>query len=108
MEASAQKLIAAQGQADEYLAKLNGVLTDVHTAFSTQVLETVREFQEHLTRATAGQVGSDESQRRHSEFDRMISDWVQTTPRLKQAKLPQLAREEKAARVPAIPGNVRK
>jgi hypothetical protein len=39
----------------------------------------------------------------------MISDWVQTTPRLKQAKPPPLAREEKvSARAPAIPGNVRK
>ena len=107
MEASAQKLIAAQGQADEYLTKLNGVLSDVHTAFSTQVLETVREFQEHLTRASSGQAGSEESQRRHSEFDRMISDWVQTSPRLKQAKPPQLAREEKQ-RAPAIPGTGRK
>ena len=107
MEASAQKLIAAQGQADEYLTKLNGVLSDVHTAFSTQVLETVREFQEHLTRASSGQAGSEESQRRHSEFDRMISDWVQTTPRLKQAKPPRLAREEKQ-RAPALPGTGRK
>ncbi len=60
MEASAQKLIAAQGQADEYLSKLNGVLTDVHTAFSKQVLDTVREFQEHLTRVSAAQGSSEE------------------------------------------------
>ena len=106
MEASAQKLIAVQGQADEYLAKLNGVLSDVHTAFSTQVLDTVREFQEHLTRASSAPGNSEESQRRNTEFDRMISDWVQATPRLKQGKPP---RDEKiAARVPAIPGNVRK
>ncbi len=108
MEASAQKLVAAQGQADEYLSKLNGVLTDVHTAFSQQVLDTVREFQEHLTRASSAQGSSEDSQRRHTEFDRMISDWVQTTPRLKQPKSPSLREEKAAARVPAIPGNVRK
>jgi hypothetical protein len=109
IEAAAQKLIAAQGQADEHLGKLNGVLSEVHTAFSAQMLETVRDFQEHLTRASSGQLAPDESQRRHSEFDRMISDWVQTTPRLKQGKPPPLPREEKQAlRAPAVPGNGRK
>ena len=108
MEASAQKLIAAQGQADEYLSKLNGVLTDVHTAFGKQVLDTVREFQEHLTRASSAQGNSEESVRRHTEFDRMISDWVQTTPRLKQPRAPSPREEKGVARVPAIPGSVRK
>jgi hypothetical protein len=111
MEASAQKLIAAQGQADEYLAKLNGVLTDVHSAFSKQVLETVREFQDHLTRASAGQSSSDELPRRSTEFDRMISDWVQTTPRLepKPVKAPSAHDEKKApVRTPVLPGMARK
>ncbi len=110
MEAAAQKLIATQGQADEHLAKLNGVLSEVHTAFSAQLLETVREFHEHLTRTPPGQPLSEDSQHRHSEFDRMISDWVQTTPRLKQGKPSPLAREEKVAvrAAPAPAGNGRK
>jgi hypothetical protein len=108
IEAAAQKLIAAQGQADEHLGKLNGVLSEVHTAFSAQMLETVRDFQEHLTIASYGQLAPDESQRRHSEFDRMISDWVQTTPRLKQGKPPPPREEKQALRAPAVPGNGRK
>jgi uncharacterized phage infection (PIP) family protein YhgE len=109
IEAAAQKLIAAQGQADEYLAKLNGVLSEVHTAFSAQMLEAVRDFQEHLTRATPEQLASEETQRRHSDLDRMISDWVQTTPRLKQGKPPPLPRgEQRPMRAPAPAGNGRK
>jgi ABC-type transporter Mla subunit MlaD len=88
IEAAAQKLVAAQGQADEHLAKLNGVLSEVHTAFSAQMLQAVREFQEHLMRASPQQPMPEELRRRHSELDRMISDWVQTTPRLKQGKPP--------------------
>jgi archaellum component FlaC len=84
IEIAAEKLIAAQGQADDYLVKLNGVLSGAHGAFSTQMLETVRDFQEHLSNTPPPGPMSEESQRRHSEFDRMISDWVQTTPRSKQ------------------------
>jgi len=109
IEAAAQKLIAAQGQADEYLAKLNGVLSEVHTAFSAQMLEAVRDFQEHLTRATPEQLASEETQRRHSDLDRMISDWVQMTPRLKQGKPSPLPRgEQRPMRAPAPAGNGRK
>ncbi len=107
IEAAAQKLIAAQGQADDYLTKLNGVLSEVHTAFSEQMLQTMREFHE-LTRASPQQPMSEELQRRHSEFDRMISDWVQTTPRLKSGKPPPLAREEKVMAHAPAPGNGRK
>lgn len=84
IEAAAEKLIAAQGQADDYLARLNGVLSDAHSAFSTQMLETVRDFHEHLIRTPALQQIPDDPQRRHSEFDRLISDWVQAAPRLMQ------------------------
>jgi hypothetical protein len=87
IESAAQKLISAQGQADEYLARLNGVLSDAHSAFSTQMLETVRDFHEHLLRMPEVQEQqqlSAEPQDRHSEFDRMISDWVQAAPRFTQ------------------------
>jgi hypothetical protein len=84
IEAAAEKLIAAQGQADDYLARLNGVLSDAHSAFSTQMLETVRDFHENLIRTPALQQIPDDPQRRHSEFDRLISDWVQAAPRLMQ------------------------
>jgi hypothetical protein len=47
------------------------------------MLETVRDFQEHLSNTPPPGPMSEDSQRRHSEFDRMISDWVQTTPRSK-------------------------
>jgi hypothetical protein len=107
LEEAAQKLVAAQGQADETLAKLNGVLSDAHNAFSTQLLETVREFHEHLARTPPSQQIADESQRRHSEFDRMISDWVQATPRLRQSK-PAAAPgkdDERASARPLVPGN---
>jgi hypothetical protein len=56
LEMAAQKLIAAQGHADEYLAKLNAVLAEAHTSFSDQMLATVRktngEFHDSLRRAT--------------------------------------------------------
>jgi hypothetical protein len=86
IEIAAEKLIAAQGQADEYLVKLNGVLSGAHGTFSAQMIETVRDFQEHLSNTPPPGPMSEESQRRHSEFDRMISDWVQTGPRAKQGK----------------------
>jgi hypothetical protein len=109
IEAAAHKLVAAQGQADEYLSKLNGLLSDVHTAFSAQMLEAVRDFQEHLSNASPEQLMSEESRRRHSEFDRMISDWVQASPRLKQPKPPPVPREEqRTMRAPAPAGNGRK
>lgn len=94
IEAAAEKLIAAQGQADGYLAKLNSVLSDAHNTFSTQMLETVRDFQEHLTQTPPTQPMSEEARRRHTEFDRMISDWVQATPRLKPAGAPAAAARE--------------
>lgn len=57
MEAAAQKLVAAQGEADAYLAKLNEVLIDAHGSFSSQMLETLRrtntEFHDHLTKSTS-------------------------------------------------------
>jgi hypothetical protein len=107
IEAAAQKLISAQGQADEYLDRLNGVLSDAHSAFSTQMLETVRDFHEHLLRmpeVQQQQLPAD-PQDRHSEFDRMISDWVQAAPRFTQASLVPVndGGEERAA-PPAIAG----
>lgn len=56
IETAAQKLIAAQGEADTYLGKLNGVLAEAHEKFSDGMLMTVdktnREFHEHLNRST--------------------------------------------------------
>jgi cell division septum initiation protein DivIVA len=85
IEAAAQKLVSAQGQADDYLAKLSTVLAEAHTNFSTEMLETVRDFHEHLMKTPTANASPDEAQRRSSEFDRMISDWVQATPRLKRS-----------------------
>jgi methyl-accepting chemotaxis protein len=52
LEAAAQKLAAAQGQADAYLGQVNEVLEKAHGSFSTQMLKTVREtntdFEKHL------------------------------------------------------------
>lgn len=107
IETAAQKLVAAQGQADETLGKLNGVLSDAHNALSAQMLATVRDFHEQMTRSPPTQQIADESQQRHSEFDRMISDWVQATPRLRQSK-PTAARDKDEERVSArtlVPGN---
>ena len=106
IEAAAQRLVAAQGKADEYLGKLTGVLSDVKTAFGTEILKTVREFQEHLTRAAAQQPLSDEMRRRHSEFDRMISDWVQGTPQLKQGQAAAPQRAPVPAPIPAPEGEI--
>jgi hypothetical protein len=47
------------------------------------MLETVRAFLEELSKQPPSQPLTEEAQRRHSEFDQMISDWVQATPRLK-------------------------
>ena len=56
LEAASHKLIAAQGQADAYLAKLNQVLAESHSSFSTSMLETVRntngKFHDSLQKAT--------------------------------------------------------
>jgi hypothetical protein len=56
IEAAAQRLQKAQGEADSYLNRLNQVLADAHTSFSSQMLNTVkatnREFDEHLTQST--------------------------------------------------------
>jgi hypothetical protein len=57
LEAAAQKLVAAEAEADAYLGQLNEVLAGAHTSFSSQMLETVKrtntEFHEHLTRSTS-------------------------------------------------------
>jgi len=56
LESAGQRLIAAQGHADDYLAKLNGVLAEAHGSFSSQMLQTVRstngEFHDSLRKAT--------------------------------------------------------
>ena len=56
LESAAQKLIAAEGQADDYLAKINSVLAEAHSSFGTQMLETVKrtntEFHAHLAKTT--------------------------------------------------------
>ncbi len=110
IDAAAQKLVAAQGQADNSLVKLNAVLSEAHSAFGSQMLETVRDFHDHLSKTPPEQQPSEESQRRHSEFDRMISDWVQATPRLKPAKppAPPPLRDKGQEKVPVragAPGN---
>jgi hypothetical protein len=86
IEAAAQKMTIAQGQADESLVKLKGVLSEVYGAFGAEMVETVRNFQEHLGKTPTAQQPSEETQRRHTEFDRMISDWVQASPRVKSSK----------------------
>lgn len=83
IEAASQKLIAAQSSADKSLVALKGVLADAQGAFGPQMLEKVRAFLNELTKGPSAQPLSEEAQRRHSEFDQMISDWVQATPRLK-------------------------
>jgi hypothetical protein len=104
IEAAAQRLVAAQAKADDYLGKLDGVLSEVQTAFSAEILKIVREFQEHLIKAAAQQPLSEEMQRRNSEFDRMISDWVQGTPQQKQAKVaPAAPAPAVAVPAPAAP-----
>ena len=56
LEGAAQQLRTAQGQADEYLSKVNGALVEAHTSFSTQMLKTVGEangdFHKQLSTAT--------------------------------------------------------
>jgi len=107
IEAAAQKLMTAQGQADNSLVKLNSVLSEAHNAFGPQMLDTVRDFHDHLSSATPSEQMSDESRRRYSEFDRMISDWVQATPRLKGTSPGPRSRAEEAAARRAAPGNGR-
>jgi hypothetical protein len=57
LEAAAQKLIAAERHADEYLRKLNEVLAEAHGSFSSQMRETLKttntEFHEHLAKSTS-------------------------------------------------------
>jgi hypothetical protein len=86
IEAAAKKLVATQGQADEYLAKIDGALSEVQSVFGARLLKAMREFQEQLTKASPQQPLSEELQRRHLEFGRVISDWVEAAPRAKQAK----------------------
>jgi ABC-type transporter Mla subunit MlaD len=57
LEAAAQTLAAAEGQADEYLAKVTEVLAQAHSTFSSQMAETLRganaEFHRHLADSTS-------------------------------------------------------
>jgi hypothetical protein len=136
LEGTAQKLIAAQGQADANLAKLNGALAEVRTAFGAQVLETARELQAAPSkraspeqpapprpgpeqpaaarpapepaapvRPAPEQPAPEETERRNSVFDRMISDWVQAPAQPRQPAQPP--REERLVRASA-PGSGRK
>jgi hypothetical protein len=91
IEAASQKLITAQNQADQSLGKLRSVLGEVYSAFGAEMVETVRNFQDQLGNPD---LTVEEAERRHSDFDRMISDWVQTSPRIKQNR-PAGGREEK-------------
>lgn len=101
IEEAAAKLIAVQGQADDHLSKLDSVLSQAHGSFSTQLLETIRDLQEHMAKTPATHPASEETQRRSTEFDRMISDWVQATPRLKPSVQAEPSEEPVvAARLP--------
>ena len=57
LEAAAQKLVAAQGQADEYLSKVTEVLKQGHSTFTYQMAESLRrangDFHEHLSKSTS-------------------------------------------------------
>lgn len=72
LEAAGQKLIAAQGHADAYLAKLNDVLKQAHSSFSEQMLKTVRdtngEFHDSLRKATGLLAGT------IAEFENALGD----------------------------------
>lgn len=56
IEAAAEKLSAAQKQADEYLASVSNVLTQAHRSFSDNITSTLRQansdFHQHLTTST--------------------------------------------------------
>src|SRR5262249_28677506 len=83
METAATKLATAQGQADEYLSRLSGALNEANQ--SAKVLETVRGVQAQLNDALPPPGGSavETANGRHNiDLDRMISDWVNSTPRL--------------------------
>jgi hypothetical protein len=57
LEAAAQKLVAAQGQADEYLSKVTEVLKQTHSTFTSQMAESLKrangDFHEHLSKSTS-------------------------------------------------------
>ena len=57
LEAAAQKLVAAQGQADEYLAKVTEVLAQAHGTFTSQMAESLKrangDFHAHLSSSTS-------------------------------------------------------
>ncbi len=57
LEAAAQKLVAAQGQADEYLAKVTEVLKQTHGTFTSQMAESLKrangDFHEQLSKSTS-------------------------------------------------------
>jgi hypothetical protein len=112
IEAATQKLIVAQNQADRQLSDLNGVLNEAHRAFGAQMRDTVRQVHDHLMRVSTTQQIPQEVMSRHSELDRMISDWVQTTPRLRRRRQAAPAKveagEQLVATRPWLPGNVRK
>jgi len=110
IEAAALKLVTAQGQADEQLAQLNGVLSEAHQAFGAQMIDTVRQFHDHLLRASTAQHLPEGVRDRSTELDRMISDWVQTTPRLRRRRTaaPRDDGEQLVATRPSLPANRRK
>jgi hypothetical protein len=83
METAASKLVSAQGQADEYLTRLTGALSEANQ--SAKVLETVRGVQAQLNDALPPPASAEPAPQqpsRHTDLDRMISDWVNSTPRL--------------------------
>jgi ABC-type transporter Mla subunit MlaD len=72
LEAAAQKLGAAQGQADEYLAKVNEVLADTHRSFSGEMVRTLGSantaFHQEMTKATGALSGA------ISDLEEMLAD----------------------------------
>jgi ABC-type transporter Mla subunit MlaD len=72
LEAAAQKLVAAQGQADEYLAKVSEVIAATHRTFSEGMGETLgranNSFHQALTNATS------QLSTAFSELEEMLAD----------------------------------
>ena len=72
LEAAAQKLVAAQGQADEYLAKVSEVIAATHRTFSEGMGETLgranSSFHQALTNATS------QLSTAFSELEEMLAD----------------------------------
>lgn len=110
IEAAARRLVAAQSQADEQLANLSGVLGEAHQAFGTQMIDTVRQFHDHLLQASTAQPDAEDVHHQHADLDRMISDWVQTAPRMRRrrARVARSDGDQLVATRPALPGSGRK